>query len=136
MRLIVSMDGEHTISVSQTDERCFNRHSSYEYSNCRISVARIEKDSDQIDKLQLCYLNGNRSWDRETHVHFENLKAGEYYVYIEMDWNETTEDLDFCATCYGASKSYFLRDEKQLFDKNSYLRSLFASRCISELDSV
>ena len=53
-----------------------------------------------------------------------------------MDWNKSSEDLDFCATCYGASRTYFLRDEKQLFDKNGFLRTLFGSRCTQELEGV
>jgi len=68
MRLIVSGQGEHTLSVSQTDERCFNRHSEYDYSNCRMIVCKIEEDSDVIDKLKIKYLKGTSSMDRETHV--------------------------------------------------------------------
>lgn len=115
MRLVVTADGEHTVSVAQTDERCFNRHSQYEYSNCRIIICKIEKDADKIDDLEIKYLKGSSGYDRETHNQFDNLEKGEYFVYVEMDWNETTEDLEFCVTCYGASKTFFLRDEKSLF---------------------
>lgn len=56
MRLVVSGDGEHTISVSQTDERCFGRNSDYDYSYCRVILARVEKDSDEIVDLDLKYI--------------------------------------------------------------------------------
>ena len=57
-RLIVFHEGEHTISVSQKDERCFNRHSSYDYSNCRIIVMKIEKDADGLEGLEVKYMQG------------------------------------------------------------------------------
>ena len=53
-----------------------------------------------------------------------------------MDWNETTEDTDFCVTCYGASKTFFLRDEKSLFNKADLLRKGFASKAIQMLAGV
>jgi len=67
MRLVVTNAGEHTISVSQTDERCFNRHSEYEYSNCRMIICKIEKDADTIEGLEIKYLKGSSGYDRETH---------------------------------------------------------------------
>ena len=68
MRLIVSQDGEHTITIAQTDERCFSRKSNYDYSNCRIIIARIEQDSDSLDNLKIKFLKGVSGWDRDTHV--------------------------------------------------------------------
>lgn len=47
-----------------------------------------------------------------------------------MDWMETTEELEFCGTCYGASKTFFLRDEKSLFNKAEYLRKAYASKAV------
>ena len=129
-------DGEHTISCSQKDERCFSRHSDYEYSNCRLIVFKIEKDSDKLEELDIKYLQGTASWDRETHHIFPNLTKGEYYVYVEMDWNETTEDTDMCVTCYGKSKSFFLRDEKNLFNKADFLRKGYASKATQMLEGV
>ena len=58
MRLIVGGEGEHTISVSQTDERCFSRHSEYDYSNCRMIILKIEQDSDNLDGLKIKYMKG------------------------------------------------------------------------------
>ena len=56
IRLFLTGDGEHTISCSQKDERCFNRHSDYEYSNCRVIVYKIDKDADTLEELQITYL--------------------------------------------------------------------------------
>ena len=115
MRLMISSSGEHTVSVSQTDSRCFSRHSEYDYSNCRMILMEITEDADSLDKLKVKYLKGASGWDRETHLIFESLPKGSYFVYVEFDWAEATEDTDFCVTCYGASKSFYLRDEKSLF---------------------
>ena len=128
MRLMISGEGEHTISVSQTDERCFNRHSEYDYSNCRMIVLKIDQDSDDLESLKFTYLKGAQGWERETHCQFDKLTKGEYYVYVEMDWNDSTEDTDFCCTCYGASKTFYLRDEKSLFEKDALLRKIYASK--------
>jgi len=67
---------------------------------------------------------------------FDSLPKGEYLVYVEMDWNEATEDTDFCVTCYGASKSFYLRDEKSLFEKNDVLRKVYASKAKQMLPGV
>ena len=136
MRLIVSKDGEHTISVSQQDVRCFSRHSDYDYSNCRMILTKIEKDADTIEELELKYITSKSGWDRETHITLDNLERGEYLVYIEMDWDETTEDLEFCSTCYGASRTFYLRDEKSLFPKFDFLRKTYASKALQNVEGV
>lgn len=97
---------------------------------------KIEKDSDKLEELEIKYLLGTSSFERETHHIFENLEKGEYYVYVEMDWNETTEDTDMCVTCYGASKSFFLRDEKNLFNKTDFLRKGYASKATQMIEGV
>ena len=121
MRLLVEADGEHCISVAQKDARCLGRDSQYEYSNCRVIVMKIDLEKTDVDEdgdnLEVDYCQGAQSWDRETHLEFENLKQGEYYVYVELDWVPTTVDTDFVVTCYGASNTTFVRDEKALFTK-------------------
>jgi hypothetical protein len=136
MRIMVSAAGEHTISVSQIDERCHNRHDEYDYSNCRVILAKIEKDSDNHKDLELKYIKATANQDRETHINIENIEKGEYFVYIEMDWNENTEDTEFCSTCYGSSRTFYLRDEKSLYDKNEILRKILSSKAIQLLDGA
>lgn len=81
-------------------------------------------------------MKGCSGWDREAHAQFDNLEKGEYYVYVEIDWNENTEDKDFCVTCYGASKTFYLRDEKSMFDKLDVLRKLYTSKAEQKLEGV
>ena len=99
-------------------------------------VLKIEKDSDVIEDLQLKYMKGISGWDRETHCQFDNLERGEYFIYIEVDWNEETEDTDFCSTCYGASRTFYLRDEKSLYNKYDILRKAYSSKCEQMLEGV
>ena len=68
MRLVVGSDGEHTVSVSQVDERCFNRHSEYDYSYCRMILAKVEKDSDELKDLELKYVTAQSGQEREVHI--------------------------------------------------------------------
>ena len=125
MRLILEEDGEACISVAQKDQRCFLRGTDYEYSYCRVIVMKIDVDKTDVDddgdNLEVDYIAGGGGDDRETHLEFPNLKKGEYYVYVEIDWHANTSETNFCVTCYGASKSAFTRDEKALFPKEMVL---------------
>ena len=81
-------------------------------------------------------MKGVSGWERESHAMFDTLPAGEYYVYVEMDWNDNTEDTEFCVTCYGASRSFYLRDEKSLFDQHELLRKAYTSKAEQMLPGV
>jgi len=86
----------------------------------KIDVDKTDVDEDG-DNIEVVYVKGTGGWDRETHLEFPDLKKGEYYVYVELDWNANTSETNFCVTCYGASKSTFTRDEKALFTKEMVL---------------
>jgi len=81
-------------------------------------------------------MQGGSGWDRESHLMFDNLPKGEYLIYVEIDWNKSTEDTDFCVSCYGASKSFYIRDEKSLYDKCNLLRKAYASKAKQMLPGV
>jgi len=55
------------------------------------------------------------------------LRRGEYYVYVELDWSESSHENQFAVTCYGVSNSTFLRDEKILFQKEMVLSNVYRS---------
>ena len=97
---------------------------------------KIEEDADNIDGLRVKYMKGAQGWDRESHAHFANLPKGEYYVYVELDWDKNTQDTEFCVTCYGASRTFFLRDEKSLFEQNKLLSKAYASKAEQMLEGV
>lgn len=97
----------------------------YDYSNVRLIVAKIEDP--EAEKKKLIYKNGKMGWDRDTWEYYDDLEAGEYYMYVEFDWPEQSEHTEFAVSCYGESKAYFLRDEKSLFKKEDVIVELMAS---------
>ena len=64
------------------------------------------------------------------------LRKGEYYVYVEIDWAETSPENQFAVTCYGASNSTFLRDEKLLFSKELVLQNVYRSMAFKQMEGV
>lgn len=64
------------------------------------------------------------------------LRRGEYYVYVEIDWAETTSENQFAVTCYGSSNSAFLRDEKILFSKEMVLQNAYRSMAFKQMEGV
>ena len=80
--------------------------------------------------MKIKYIKGIAGWERDTHCEISNLEPGQYYVYVEVDWLEENivEDTEFCVTCYSAAQTLFTRDEKNLHEKNDFLRKAFASK--------
>lgn len=64
------------------------------------------------------------------------LQKGEYYVYVELDWTESSIENNFAVTCYGASNSTFLRDEKMLFTKQMVLQNAYRSMAFKQMEGV
>lgn len=56
---------------------------------------------DDGDNLDVIYIKGDMSFERDTNVEIGYLMRGEYYVYVELDWNEKVQDTNFCVSCYG-----------------------------------
>lgn len=125
IRLVVTgQGGHHYLTINQTDDRCFDRKVDYDYSPVRFMLAKID---DPKGKKKLIYLNGKMGWHRDTWEDYENLEAGEYYMFVEFDWREGSEHTEFVVSCYGESKTYFLRDEKAQYNKDEVIRELMAS---------
>jgi hypothetical protein len=140
MRLIIDEDGEHTVSVAQKDQRCFNRGIEYDYAYCRVILIQIDVEKSDVDEdgdnLEVEYIKGDAGWNRDTHLECENLKKGEYYVYVELDWTEGSIENSFAVTCYGSSNSTFLRDEKMLYTKEMVLENSYRSMAFKEMEGV
>ena len=136
MRLLIPESGEHTISVNQTDSRCFIRDSGYKYSFCRAIVAKIDFYSEKVEDLWVKYISAESGEKRDLDIHFENLEEGEYFIFVEFDWKASSPDTNFCLSCYGASRSCFVRDENSLFEKADILKRLFASKSDQRLPPV
>ena len=103
-QLTVNDSGFQTISVSQKDERCFDRYSKYVYSNCRVMLVKCE--SGEINDGDIQFIQGTKGYqDRDTYIEIENCQKGKYYVFVEMDWDpyavQHPDDAWFSLTCYG-----------------------------------
>lgn len=51
--------------------------------------------------------------DRECNMEIENLEPGNYHLYVEMLWNDSTPkaDRNFVVSSYGKSKVLWKRDD-------------------------
>ena len=54
---------------------------------------------------------------RDVYLELDYLEAGEYYLYVEIDWHATTQEFQFCATSYGAAHVEFHQDDREKFNK-------------------
>ena len=99
MFVVNAPGGHHYLTVNQTDDRCFDRKIEYDYSNVRLIVAKIENPDE--DEKVLTYMNGKMGQDRDTWEEYENLEAGEYYMFVEFDWPDNVQHTEFCISCYG-----------------------------------
>ena len=48
-------------------------------------------------------------------------------MFVEFDWPDNVQHTEFSVSCYGEAKTYFLRDEKSIYDKNTLITNLMAS---------
>lgn len=78
-----------TLSVSQKSERMFPRDSGYEYSDARIFLVKMNSMDDYQDlaNAELTYIGGAISaMQRDTYLEANDLAAGDYLVYANIDW--------------------------------------------------
>jgi len=74
-------------------------------------LLKLNNGKDMSDGVT--YIQGNKIYeDRDGYVEVKNLELGTYYYYVEMDWQESTEEKDrkFNITCYGCSDVLFEKD--------------------------
>ncbi len=114
------------MSVAQIDDRCFDRSDDYDYSNCKLILIREVKAGDD-DEAEYEYMGGVQKAERDVWKQFEDLPAGDYFVYVEIDWNGTYEMTDFCVSSYAEHQIYFVRDEKLDHGQLNLLTKAYAS---------
>ena len=99
-KMMVESDGKMTISLCQNDKRCFKRTSQYDYSNARLIVMKIKSSLN----LELEYVEGTMGKERDMHLELENLEAGEYFVFSEVENKEFGSLGKYVVSAYGASQ--------------------------------
>jgi hypothetical protein len=69
--------------------------------------------------IDATYIGAKMGQDRDLNLEIiETLSPGDYYVYVEIDWNELTVDPNFVLNYYGTAKVTFKKDEKELYSKH------------------
>lgn len=87
--MVITQAGEHTVSVSQFDQRCAPLESGHEYTNCKVVVVRAVNG--MLEKGVVFVKGAKGFMDRDTHVELGNVGPGTYYVCIEME-NATNQN--------------------------------------------
>jgi hypothetical protein len=61
----------------------------YKYSDLRYFILRNEWNYDDINNL--IYIKGGISYEqRDTYIELDELLPGLYYIYVKIDWKNTT----------------------------------------------
>lgn len=86
-------------------ERCFPRNSGYRYGDGRIAVFKISSEEDiaDLENAELAYIDGARkAYNRDVYLELENLEAGIYMVFADIDFDESTaeENRTYVITAY------------------------------------
>ena len=80
------------------------------------------------------YIKGamSHSRERDNYLECSSLEPGIYYYYVEIDWDENTENynpmFEFCVNVYGVGHVDFLLDDTKTFDKSELLKQIFISK--------
>lgn len=116
LKMTVPEPGEYTFAAAQKSGRMHSRKCDYHYSACRLMLVKLHNGEDLRGGVS--YISGRTStMGRDTYIELQHLEPGQYYFYVEMDWEPTTADRSFCATCYGAS---YVVIEDEIDAKKSY----------------
>lgn len=122
--------GEHTVSVSQFDQRCAPQESGHEYTNCKIVVVRTVAGTLESGVV---YIKGNKGFmDRDTYVELGEVGPGTYYVCVEMELH-TNENFErygsnICVTNYGPGNTTFGNDDSAKYPVSQVLEAAFTSK--------
>ena len=60
------------------------------------------------------------------------LKRGEYYVFVEVDWIEKVSQTEFILNSYGVGQAFFTRDDKSLYKRQDILTEIYRSCALQE----
>lgn len=130
MKMKIDQLGEHTVSVSQFDERCAPLNSGHEYTNVKIVVVRTVGGS--LESGVVFVKGGTGFMDRDTYVELGEVGPGTYYICIEMELhtNESWEQYgsEICVTNYGPGKTTFLTDDSNKYPVAQVLEAAFESK--------
>jgi len=129
VKVTIPTCGEYAFSVSQIALRLFKRTELYQYSFCRLILMKLKNDVDLEGGVE--YINeATTRVTRDTYIEVKDLKAGNYYFFVEMLWNPYTEDRIFSVTCYGTQCAIFQSDDYQKYSKTAILEKALISKAL------
>ena len=126
----IDTPGEHTVSVSQFDQRCAPLNSQHEYTNCKIVVVRAVQGS--LDQ-GVVFIKGQKGFmDRDAYVELGEIGPGTYYICVEIELhtNENYERYgsEICVTNYGPGSTTFYNDERTKYPASQVLEAAFTHK--------
>ena len=75
----------------------------------RVIFAKEEPNGD------LRYIDSKGERTRDSAMTFDKLEVGEYYLYVEIDWNDNTLEREFVISTYGVEDVFFVGDYNERF---------------------
>ena len=102
VKMTTKEKGIQTVAVTQFCERMMQRSSNYKYSLVRFIVF---KATDPNNLLRGCeFIKGVGGQKRDEYIELNDLEAGEYFVFVQMEWDESStclEKKEISISCYG-----------------------------------
>ena len=84
--------GIKSVAVTQFCERMMKRSANYKYSLVRIIVF---KAADSSNLLRGCeFLKGRGGSRRDEYIELQDLEAGDYFVFVQVEWDESASCLE------------------------------------------
>jgi len=77
--MVLEKESHVYLSVIQRDKKCFGKNDKYDYSNAWLILGKVNSDN----TIEYIYGKMKLEWELWEE---EELEAGEYLVYVEIDW--------------------------------------------------
>lgn len=116
VKIEVSKPGLAYISVDQMERCCFPKVGNYEYSHCRMILAKEGADG-------LEYINAKQGFDRNLWVR-TNLETGTYQVFVQFEWVSNVKQ--FVISTYGETQATFA----SLGENPNFLKEVYSARAL------
>ena len=117
VRVSVSRAGFAYISADQREKCCYPKMQAYDYSHCRMILARETEDG-------LVYVDGKQGTERNLWMS-HNFEVGDYQVYLEFNWCSNVKN--FVVSTYGEITAEFASNG----EVPNFIKEVYATRAIT-----
>ena len=78
------------------------------------------------------YVRGGKGYvERDAYMELQDLEAGEYLFFVEIDWQPASGEWTFSATSYGESDVAFKRDLSASYSREEILRKAYTAKALA-----